>query len=49
MLASFEDRDAFLEDVPVADTVLVLDALARERGIALEPLRSALLPPEVPG
>ncbi len=49
VLTSFEDRDAFLEDVPVADTVLVLDALARERGIALEPLRSALLPPEVPG
>ena len=44
VLASFEGRDAFLEDVPVADTVLVLDALARERGIATEPLRSPLLP-----
>lgn len=44
VLASFEERDAFLEDVPVADTVLVLDALARERGIALEPLSSELLP-----
>ena len=41
---SFEERDAFLEDVPVADTVLVLDALARERRLKLGPLRSALLP-----
>jgi hypothetical protein len=45
VLASFEGRDAFLEDMPVADTVLVLDALARERGIAVEPLVSELLPP----
>ena len=44
VLASFEARDAFLEDVAVADTVLVLDALARERGIEAEDLRSALLP-----
>ncbi len=44
VLASFEARDAFLEDVAVADTVLVLDALARERDVALERLRSALLP-----
>jgi hypothetical protein len=28
----------------VADTVLVLDALARERGVDAETLRSALLP-----
>ena len=28
---SFEGRDAFLEDVPVADTALALDALARSR------------------
>ena len=40
VLRSFEERDAFLEDVPVADTVLVLDALARERGLRLEPLPS---------
>ena len=45
VLSSFEARDAFLEDVPVADTVLVLDALARDRGIAPEPLSSPLLPP----
>jgi hypothetical protein len=44
VLASFEIRDAFLEDVPVADTVLVLDALALERGIPTEPLSSPLLP-----
>jgi hypothetical protein len=44
VLRSFEARDAFLEDVPVADTVLVLDALARERGIETPPLASPLLP-----
>lgn len=44
VLRSFEQRDAFLEDVRVADTVLVLDALARERDIATEPLGSPLLP-----
>ena len=46
VLASFESRDAFLEDVPVADTVLVLDALAVERGIGTAPLSSGLLPAE---
>jgi hypothetical protein len=46
VLRSFEERDAFLEDVRVADTVLVLDALARERGLGLEPLASPLLPPQ---
>jgi len=44
VLASFESREAYLEDVPVADTVLVLDALAGERGMAMEPLSSPLLP-----
>lgn len=43
LLADFEARDAFLEDVPVADTVLVLQALARERGLAVE-LSSPMLP-----
>jgi hypothetical protein len=33
VLRSFETRDEFLEDVPVADTVLVLERLAVERGI----------------
>lgn len=45
VLASFEERDAYLDDVPVADTVLVLEALARRRGIEAN-LRSALLPPD---
>jgi hypothetical protein len=44
VLASFEEREAFLEDVAVADTVLVLDALARQRGIEVESLESPLLP-----
>ncbi|HEY2182591.1 MAG TPA: hypothetical protein VGH18_00320 [Gaiellaceae bacterium] len=30
---SFEERDAFLEDVPVCDTALALDALAARRGL----------------
>ena len=48
VLASFETRDAYLEDVPVADTVLVLQALAARRELAVE-LRSPLLPPATPG
>jgi hypothetical protein len=44
VLRSFEEREAFLEETPVADTVLVLDALARERRMTLEPLESTLLP-----
>jgi len=43
VLRSFETREAYLEDVAVADTVIVLQALARERGIAV-PLDSPLLP-----
>jgi hypothetical protein len=43
VLASFERRDAYLEDVPVADTVLVLQALASRRGLGVE-LSSPLLP-----
>jgi len=31
---SFEEREAFLEDVPVPDTALALDALAVRRGLA---------------
>ena len=45
VLESFDTRDRFLEDVPVADTVMVLQALARERGLEL-PLRSSRLPPD---
>jgi tetratricopeptide (TPR) repeat protein len=43
VLESFETRDEYLEDIPVADTVLVLQALAARRGIAAE-LSSSLLP-----
>ena len=43
VLESFETRDEYLEDVPVADTVLVLQALAGRRGMAAE-LESELLP-----
>lgn len=44
VLRSFEERDAFLEDVRVADTVLVLDELARARGLEPPRLSSSLLP-----
>jgi hypothetical protein len=43
-LRSFETRNEHLEDVPVSDTVLVLERLAAERGIARRPA-SAVLPP----
>jgi hypothetical protein len=43
VLESFETRDEYLEDIPVADTVLVLQALAERRGMAAA-LASALLP-----
>jgi len=43
VLESFETRDEYLEDLPVADTVLVLQALAKRRGMAAE-LSSQLLP-----
>jgi hypothetical protein len=43
VLGSFETRDEYLEDIPVADTVLVLQALARRRGVDVA-LTSALLP-----
>jgi hypothetical protein len=45
VLESFEQRDEYLEDVPVADTVLVLQALAERRGIAAPLAASAVLPP----
>jgi hypothetical protein len=44
VLESFETRSEYLEDVPVADTVLVLQALAEPRGLRAE-LASPLLPP----
>jgi hypothetical protein len=43
VLRSFETREGYLEDIPVADTVIVLQALAALRGLAVE-LSSKLLP-----
>ena len=43
VLESFETRDEYLEDLPVADTVLVLQALAARRDLAAS-LASRLLP-----
>jgi hypothetical protein len=44
VLESFETREEYLEDVAVADTVLVLQGLAGRRNLAVE-LSSPLLPP----
>jgi hypothetical protein len=44
VLESFETREEYLEDVPVADTVIVLQALAARRGLAPASLESRLLP-----
>jgi len=44
VLESFEGRSDFLEDVHVADTVLVLQALAAPRDMAIELPPSGLLP-----
>jgi len=43
VLTSFETRDEYLEDVPVADTVIVLQVLAERRNMDAE-LTSDLLP-----
>jgi hypothetical protein len=43
VLESFETREEYLEDIPVADTVIVLEALAARRGFSAG-LVSALLP-----
>jgi hypothetical protein len=43
VLEAFETRDEYLEGVPVADTVIVVEALAARRGFAAG-LRSPLLP-----
>jgi len=47
VLDSFETREEYLEDVPVADTVLALQALAAKRGIAHELGPSPVLPGHV--
>jgi hypothetical protein len=44
VLESFETRTEYLEDLPAADTVLVLQALAERRGVAPAELESELLP-----
>jgi hypothetical protein len=44
VLDSFETRDEYLEDVAVADTVLVLQLLAHRRGIAAKLPTSPVLP-----
>jgi hypothetical protein len=44
LLRDFESREDFLEDIPVADTVLALQVLAARRGLAV-PLSSSHLPP----
>jgi hypothetical protein len=44
VLRSFETRTEFLEDVPLADTVLVLQALAEPRGLAAKLPASPRLP-----
>ena len=43
LVADFDGRQEFLEDIPVADTVLALQRLAAERGFAAA-LESPLLP-----
>jgi hypothetical protein len=44
VVASFETRDGYLEDAAVADTALVLDVLARRRGIEQPLPASPVLP-----
>jgi hypothetical protein len=44
VVTSFETRTEFLEDARVADTALVLDLLARRRGIEVDLPESDLLP-----
>jgi hypothetical protein len=44
VVESFETRDAYLEDVAVADTALVLVVLAERRGLAVDLAPSPVLP-----
>jgi hypothetical protein len=43
LVDDFEAREEFLEETPVADTVLALQTLAAQRGLTVQ-LRSSLLP-----
>lgn len=45
VLETWETRDRFLQDIPVADMVLTLQILARERGLEVA-LSSPRLPPD---
>jgi hypothetical protein len=44
IVRSFETRDEHLTGVAIADTALMLDALAEPRGLAVHPRGSAVLP-----
>jgi len=44
IVTSFETREDFLEDVPVADTALALQPLAERRGVAIALRTSRVLP-----
>lgn len=44
IVASFEQREEHLTGVPIADTALMLDALAAPRGLSALPPRSPVLP-----
>lgn len=44
VLESFETRDEYLEDAAVADTVMVLQVLARKHGLSIELPASPVLP-----
>ena len=48
VLESFESRGDYLEGIPVADTVLALQALAARRGIGHDLRPSSVLPGHVP-
>ena len=48
VVESFEQRSDFLEDVRVADTVLALQALAKQRDVDVELRPSQLLPSRAP-
>ena len=43
-MTSFETREEFLEDVPVADTALALQPLVERRGFAARLRPSPVLP-----
>ena len=48
IVRDFEGRDAHLTGVPVADTAMLMEALAAPRGLAAHPA-SPLMPPGAAG